>query len=174
MTYVEKITQELKLEIERDGLKADIPNFPEPPMNFSMGQLWNGTAANTLLGENGPEHLRQSVMHTQLLKSQQVLFYRSLTSYYKCVEWIVIFCKRVIRKLARFLMEPMVEEINKNRMAAAAALDELQQYVSEQADCESMIPRLLAEMESVRRENRALRRRVDMLENAVKKEDTTQ
>lgn len=43
---------------------------------------------------------------------KNIKYYRELTSYNNSVKGIVILCKRIIRKMCRFLIEPIVDDIN--------------------------------------------------------------
>lgn len=58
------------------------------------------------------------------LKSQEIHFYRELSSYHSSIAKPVIFIKRIIRKLVRFLLEPVVGEINNYHRRLGTVLDE--------------------------------------------------
>jgi len=159
--YIKQITQELEQEIMREAAKADILEFPDSPQRYVEPLTESPSSGDCT------EALQQSIMYTQMLKETPVLFYRGLTSYYACVRHVVIFCKRIIRKLAHFIMEPLVEEINRNRMFTALALEGIEQQLTSQDVDVDAKKCLQSEIEMVIQENRRLTQRVQRLEAAL-------
>ena len=159
--YIGQITQELQKEIAQEAASAEFLEFPESPLRYTE------QSTETRQTVDCAEALQESVMYTQLLKNDPVLFYRNLTSYYACLRHVVIFCKRVIRKLVRFVMEPMVEEINRDRMFTVLALEDIQQHLlSQDVDVDAK-QYLLTKIEQVSRENQRLSGRIKRLEAAL-------
>lgn len=95
---IESIIKEIKDEIRKGNIINDIPSFDD---------IISGTSA---LGKK----YQLSYMKKELegLEFYEVRYYRALTSYNKKFAKPVVFIKRVIRKLLRFLCEPIVNEIN--------------------------------------------------------------
>lgn len=65
-----------------------------------------------------------------LLENTQVHYFRDLSSYHHSYRKVVIFVKRLIRKMIRFMIEPIVEENNRIHQTTIEALKE----ISEQLD----------------------------------------
>lgn len=159
--YIAQIGQEIEQEIKRKHLTVDIPEFPG--VHSRLAEAFPGE----VLKFPSTGNLQQSVFYTQKLKEHPVLFYRDLTSYYKGVWRIVVFGKRVIRKLLRFLLEPLTKEVNENRVAAACALEEINQHLITRLDYEHFA---LEELKALKRENLLLQERLERLEAQTKKE----
>lgn len=167
--YSEYIAQiGLEIEAEEDTTE-DIPQFPDPPINFPDMRAKPDKAPPVPVN-HGTVHLEGLVDGVRLLESQQVLFYREITSYHKRIEKIVIFFKRVIRKLVRFLLEPMAAEIEQNRQTTVRALRETQQYLTQQEECISFLRNAAAESMDLRQENRMLRDRLDRMEAEMERQ----
>lgn len=161
--YIAKIAQEIDAEVRNSEPSDEIPAFPEPQIRFPADT--SGMEVHVLDGVgNDLSHLNASVAHTQSLKNGEVLLVHELTSYYKCVRTIVIICKRVIRKMVRFVIEPIVMEINQNRMTTVAALDELQRHMMGNVDA---LNAAIGEINALKHENLMLQRRIDQLEDQV-------
>lgn len=133
---VEEITQELKDEIYTDGLVCDIPVFAP----FAQERILEGTT-----GER-KKHLEQCKYCAELLEATPVNYKREVSSYHPSLGVIVKPVKRVIRKMVRFLLEPMVEEINTGRHMTTVALLELQECVQEQENSLSVMSEILTQM----------------------------
>lgn len=165
--YIAKIAREIDAELKNEPSTYEIPEFPDPPLGFSAET--SGIAVPQHLNGVGNDmtHLQLSMGHVQCLKNGQVLLYRDLTSYHKSLQKIVIFCKRVIRKLVRFVLEPIVAEVNQNRMVTAAAIEELQQHMAVRAGYADSLNAAIGEIETLRQENQMLKRRLEKMEERV-------
>ena len=86
----------------------------------------------------------------EALRTMEVHYYRELTSYYKPIGGIVIFLKRVIRKLARFIGEPMADELNEYHRRIVAAFEE-------QLEVNQLVYELRDRVDRLTEENRLLR-----------------
>lgn len=144
---VDEITLNLKNQIRLKGLVCDVPEF---------APLKNGAVSDTL-AEAGQQHLEESAYCTHLLETTPVEYRREITSHFSVLLFLVAPIKKLIRKLMRFLLEPMVQEINSNRQMTATALFELQECVRE---CEEslcmmheMLTNMQAEMDALKTDN---------------------
>lgn len=148
---VEEITEEIKEEIHAEGLVCDIPAFAP----FAQERLLEGSA------EGRKRHLKQGEYCAELLETTPVNYRREVSSYYRPLGVVVKPAKRVIRKLVRFLLEPMTEEINTNRNMTAVALLELRECMQEQEDSLSamsgMVARMRAELDVLKADNAHLK-----------------
>jgi hypothetical protein len=109
---VEKILSDIKKEIKDKNLANDIPHFemylssmpsqytketsdmPEKPIHdeAAIDEAWDGVE--------------------WLMKNSRVFATRTITSHRKVLGRIIVGCKRVIRKLNSFFIEPIVEDQN--------------------------------------------------------------
>lgn len=106
---VKKITEEIKEDLVAKGVKNDIPSFEEL---FSRGSAAFPRTNSAALARE-----------LEYLKKHEIHYYRDITSFHKGIAPIVIFVKRVIRKLCRFLGEPMADEINEYHRHVVRALE---------------------------------------------------
>lgn len=137
-TAVEEITAELKNQIRLEGLSCDVREFAP----FSQDNIPES------LTEEGRRHLQESEYCAGLLETTPVVYRREVRSHFRFLSFIVKPIKKLIRKLVRFLLEPMVEEINANRLMTATALSELQACLRECEESLSVMSGMIAEMRS--------------------------
>ena len=106
---VQKITEEIKEDLASKGVKNDIPSFDEL---FSYGSTAFPRVNSAALARE-----------LEYLKRNEIHYYRDITSFHRSIAPVVIFVKRVIRKLCKFLGEPMVDEINEYHRHVVRALE---------------------------------------------------
>ncbi len=153
------ISAEIQKEITSENIHCDIPLMDEPDKinwQFKIRPLDIEDASSI-----------RSQDEIQILKNSEVHYYRPMTSYFRFVQPIVIFVKRVIRKLVRFIGEPMVLEINQNRLYAVAAMESMQteiidldQRMEKFQDLIKQYNDLYGQIENLRKENMYLRKRL--------------
>ncbi len=105
---VNKITGELKAEITA---KDDLETIP------SFEQVIFGDPASTAA------ELASLRREINSLREREIHFFREIDSHHKVLTPAIIFIKRVIRKLGRFMIEPIVNEINNYHIHVIRALD---------------------------------------------------
>lgn len=134
--YREVFSREKYVSLMREILADTLPPVPLPEnRQKQMLRVWS----------------RQINSHIAVLSQSQVHFYRDLASYHKSIAKPVIFFKRLIRKAVRFLIEPIVDEINQERAVTVSALSILHQSMLQQ---ETSVPiAMLKELEQLKQEN---------------------
>lgn len=105
---VNKITGEMKAEI---AAKDDLETIP------SFGQVIFGDPASAAA------ELASLRREIDSLREREIHFFREIDSRHKALTPVVVFIKRVIRKLDRFMIEPIVSEINNYHIHVIRALD---------------------------------------------------
>ena len=116
---VQRIMEEIKAEIAAKGLANDIPAFED---TLSPSDGFNASVDLSAL-KRELEYLRRHEVH----------YYRDITSYHPWLTPIVRFVKRVIRKLCKFLGEPMVDEINDYHKHITSALERTVKALEQQS-----------------------------------------
>lgn len=142
---VKKIMEEIKAEIREKGLINDIPQFS------AVSMLSN-------YGSNYDSRLQKEIKY---LSSKRINYDRELTSHKSTFKRIVIFTKRVIRKLFRFIGAPMVDEINEYNQRVARSIAYIDGYIrrEEEGKKKSNEKDLL--------ENREYRKTLDQYNNII-------
>lgn len=102
---------EIKEEIAAKGLENNIPSFED----VIFGKPVATNSLNLYAIKKEIDNLRNNEVH----------YYRELTSSRKTLSPIIIFIKRVIRKLCRFLGEPTVKEINEYHHYVIKTLEQI-------------------------------------------------
>lgn len=159
---IASISKEIQREISAEKIPCDIPTMDEPDKTdwqfriCASGAL-NGTDVSSIRALDG----------VQALKDSEVHYYRPMTSHYKWLRAIVIFAKRVIRKLVRFIGEPMVAEINQNRVYTVVTLESMQAEIvdldlrmKELGELKQQCHELQKQMAELKRENEKLRKKL--------------
>jgi len=115
---VEEIMKEIRLEIQEKGLNESMLSFQDVDGGEILKGLQNGEKYD-------PGELERLVQQVNL---------RSNVPWYHRVEGNAFanFIKKVIRKLIRFMIIPVVEEQNAFNGSAAQCLNQLLAYVKEQ------------------------------------------
>lgn len=94
------------------------------------------------------------------IRASQIRYYRDLTSYRPQFKGIVIFVKRVIRKLVRFIGEPMAGDAMYTKMMTENALDtvyeELVALQKQSVRYDAALARYEQQLTALRKENQAL------------------
>lgn len=121
---VQKIMEEIKAEIAAKGLANDIPAFED---TVSLG-----------CGSNASVDLSALKRELAYLRQHEVHYYRDITSYHPWLTPIVRFVKRVIRKLCKFLGEPMVEEVNEYHRHVAKTIEHIIKALEQQPNLTAM------------------------------------
>ncbi len=123
---VNQVTETIKGEISSRGEMENIPAFEQ-----------------VIFGN--PDDIRAELAslkrELETLKKREIHYDRDLKTHHKAMTLVVIFIKRVIRKLGRFLIEPIVGEINNYHLHVIRALDHtlniLEKLSAEDTPCES-------------------------------------
>lgn len=123
---VQKIMEEIKAEIAAKGLVNDIPAFED---TISLGD-----------GPNASVDLSALKRELEYLRRHEVHYYRDITSYHPWLTPIVRFIKRVIRKLCKFLGEPMVEEVNEYHRHVAKTIEHIIKALEQQPNLTAVDP----------------------------------
>ena len=157
---IASISAEIQQEIASENIPCDIPVMDEPDkVNWQFKVMPLDIAgASSVRSQDGIEALKNSEVH----------YYRPMTSYYRSIQAVVIFAKRVIRKLVRFIGEPMVEEINQNRVYTVATLESMQAEIvdldhrlEKMQELNKQCNELRGQIEDLRKENKQLRKKLN-------------
>ena len=154
-SHIEAITEALKREMKEQGVQVTIPEMSMPFTTVP------GPASASIASNNA--YIQQSIVNTQCLKENRVLFYHELSSQIRPVRGLVILIKRIIRKLVRFLLEPILEEENQNRIYTVEAMEALQQFLVYQERRNLVMEEMVKDISALQEENSQLRKRVESL-----------
>jgi len=101
------IVEEVRKIIEKEKLKNDIPHMEQMVI-----------INDVLFIEDEAFSIQKIKYEIELLKTRTTIpYYRDLVNHKKLLKHINVFLKRLIRKLLKFLVEPIVQEqsdLNKN------------------------------------------------------------
>lgn len=149
---VDEIMQQIRAEIKEKGLNSSMLSFEDVPYDKEIS------------------HAEYEFRLTSLLQSAEYLNIRNQIEPYKPVAGnpIAVFVKKVIRKLVKFYILPIVTEQNALNYHCANAVQQLSCYVG--ANAEVDLTALMAKVEELeliqaanRKEIAALQSRIDAL-----------
>ncbi|MBE6970006.1 MAG: hypothetical protein E7442_07830 [Ruminococcaceae bacterium] len=146
---VEKIMNEIRAQIPEQESGWAALRFEDIPMENS-GEEVSAAAFDK-------RDFEKSV--TALAASEQVEYFRPIPG-----GKVKSFTKRIVRKLIRFCVEPICQEVSAFHGLLLRAFQELRRFVAETA---AQNRRRDAELELLRRETEELRARLDELERRV-------
>lgn len=165
--FINEITVQIENEIVKEKLTVDVLEFSKQP-SFPIGISNNAhELAETRDSMEENELLQHSTLAVQKLRNSEIHFYRELNSYYAPIRAMVVFVKRVIRKLVRFIVEPIVEECNQNRIYTADAFDTIQAYLFDQEHLSSYGEIVEEELYNLQSKIVRLQQKVDTLEQLI-------
>ncbi len=117
-TEVQKFLDTIQKEVEQSGEQCGTVSFAE---------FWDSKYS----ANDTSFHLRAYLSDVAMLQNiNQISYYRELTSYKKGPAKIVIFVKRIIRKLVAFLFLPIVESQNAVNASVSRIAIHLRAYVN--------------------------------------------
>ena len=152
---IEKIMDDIRAEIRAKEYSADMISFSEVAEKPSQNA--EGLNSNELICNLNKANAICLIPHNNPLTGNR----------------IVVFIKRVIRKLIRFYVRPIVEQQNEFNAQTIRSLNEIGKYTMElnaRPDSDNMakkIEMLELKLETANKENEELRRRLARLEQAM-------
>lgn len=141
----EEIMKQIRAEIKEKGLDSSMLSFEEIPFQQEVS------------------HAAQNFQLASLQQSADYLNIRNQIEPYKPLEgnFLVVFIKKVIRKLVKFYLLPIITEQNALNLHTANAVNQLNLYVQEQ---QKTITALETKQEVYRQEIDALRTQIKALQ----------
>ncbi len=141
----EEIMKQIRAEIKEKGLDSSVLSFEEIPFQQEVS------------------HAAQNFQLASLQQSADYLNIRNQIEPYKPLEgnFLVVFIKKVIRKLVKFYLLPIITEQNALNLHTANAVNQLNLYVQEQ---QKTITALETKQEVYRQEIDALRTQIKALQ----------
>lgn len=134
----EEIMKQIRAEIKEKGLDSSVLSFEEIPFQQEVS------------------HAAQNFQLASLQQSADYLNIRNQIEPYKPLEgnFLVVFIKKVIRKLVKFYLLPIITEQNALNLHTANAVNQLNLYVQEQ---QNKITALESQIKALQKENQELK-----------------
>ncbi len=141
----EEIMKQIRAEIKEKGLNSTMLSFEEIPFQQEVS------------------HAEPNFQLASLQQSAEYLNIRNQIEPYKPLEgnFLVVFIKKVIRKLVKFYIMPIMTEQNALNLHTANAIHQMHLYIEEQ---QKKISDLETKQESQRQELQALKTQIKALQ----------
>ena len=153
---VEEIMKEIRDEIDKKGYRKAPLSFEDIPIGLGVS--------------DGPFHMARMEECRNLLNNQfSVITYRVLEPGPRKFGKLIVFMKKVVRKLVRFYVDPVVEQQNRFNFTVAEFSNEVTKFISEnnaQPDAREQLD-LLKEIRLLRQENEELKKGLEQLQTQV-------
>ncbi len=150
---IEKILQEIREEIQQKGYTYDQLDFQDIPIVHQQKyQKYEHFDAARFAQEL-----------QQLNAFKEVQAHRPLATRIPVIGFLVVFIKKVIRRLLRFYIEPIVRDQNQWNTMAVACLQSVEAFVEQMGQTQQQLQTLQALQE----ENRILKVRVERMKRDV-------
>lgn len=146
---IEKILQEIRQEIEEKGYTYDQLDFQDIPIPHQQKyQKYD---------HFDPARFAQELQQLNAFKEVQA--HRPLATGIPAIGFLVVFVKKVIRKLTRFYIEPIVRDQNQWNTMAVGCLQSVEAFVEQSSQEQQNLQKL----EELERENRVLKVQLERL-----------
>jgi len=149
----EEIMSQIRAEIKEKGLDSSMLSFEEIPFSPEVSH-----ADNTFQ----PVSLRQSAEYLSI---------RSQIEPYKPIEgnFLVVFIKKVIRKLVKFYIMPIMTEQNALNLHTANAIQQVNNYLTDRAETDKIdIPSLVSRIEELELRQASNKQEMNALRSQIK------
>ena len=146
---VTKIMEEIRADIEQRGLRDEVLSFEDIPMPESVAVLSND------LGPFNSDALADANDYMNRCFQVQVWHPIQGTG---VLGFLVVFIKRVIRKLIRFFIDPIVSDQNDFNMMTAKSANQVRNYIN---DNDKKVAEMEEELQSV---NSLLEKNLDLMD----------
>lgn len=149
----EEIMRQIRAEIKEKGLDSSMLSFAEIPCTQEVS------------------HTDGNFHAASLQQSAEYLHMRSQIEPYKPIEgnFLVIFIKKVIRKLVKFYLMPIITEQNALNLHTANAVSQVSQYIQDESTSDHALLTRIAELEAKqeisRQEINALKSQISALQS---------
>lgn len=153
---IEDIMSEIRSDIQQKGLNSSMLSFADVPCDANPEHPTEGY---------DPDTLRANVQYVSTQYQMQP--YRPLTG-----NAILVFCKKVLRRLMRFYIEPLAQEQTYFNANAAQALQEMEMYIVDtQAHSNAALASRIADLELQQKNSRmqidALTKQIEQLKEQL-------
>ena len=142
----EEIMKQIRAEIKEKGLNSSMLSFEEIPFQPEISRA------------------EQNFQPASLQQSTEYLNIRNQIEPYKPIEgnFLIVFIKKVIRKLMKFYLLPIITEQNALNLHTANAVNQINCYIQEQqkTDVSALISRIDAlesQIKALQKENQELK-----------------
>ena len=149
----EEIMKQIRAEIKEKGLDSSMLSFEEIPFSPEVS------------------HADTAFQLSSLQQSAEYLSIRNQIEPYKPIEgnFLVVFIKKVIRKLVKFYILPIITEQNALNLHTANAVQQVQNYISDRAEADKIdIPSLVSRIEELELKQSANRQEMNALRTQIK------
>ncbi|MDO4156299.1 MAG: hypothetical protein Q4D37_05915 [Oscillospiraceae bacterium] len=159
---IEDIMSEIRSDIQQKGLNSSMLSFADVPCDANPD---NPTESYD------PDTFRSNVQYVST--QYQVQPYRPLTG-----NPILVFCKKVLRRLMRFYIEPIAQEQTYFNANTAQALQEVEMYIIDtQTHSNAALAARIADLELQQKNSRmqidALTKQVESLQKQLAAKEVT-
>ncbi|MBR4445017.1 MAG: hypothetical protein IKS37_03905 [Solobacterium sp.] len=156
---VTKIMEEIRADIDARGLRDEVLSFEEIPMPQQATVVDSGT------GPFNNDEFMDSNMYMN--RCFQVQTWQPIKSN-RPLGFLIIFFKKIIRKLIRFFIDPIVNEQNDFNANTTRSMNQVRNYIHETStkntQTEDAVKAMQLRMETMSREITELNRKVAALE----------
>ena len=160
---IEDIMSEIRSDIQQKGLNSSMLSFADVPCDANPENLTESY---------DPDTLRSNVQYVST--QYQVQPYRTLTG-----NPILVFFKKVLRRLMRFYVEPIAQEQTYFNANTAQALQEMEMYIIDtQTHSNAALAARIADLELQQKNSRmqidALTKQIESLQEQLAEKEAAQ
>ncbi|MBE6875280.1 MAG: hypothetical protein E7496_00885 [Ruminococcus sp.] len=149
----EEIMKQIRAEIKEKGLDSSMLSFEEVPFAQEIS------------------HADKNFQLASLQQSAEYLSIRNQIEAYKPIEgnFLVVFIKKVIRKLVKFYIMPIMTEQNALNLHTANAVQQMNNYIQDRQEADSIdISALISRIEELETRQSASRQEMNALRSQIK------
>ena len=131
MSVTEKISL-LEQEIKKSGIMCDVPHMNQGVKFNGMPSVEGQEKSGNVKVDGSAGQLQQEI--TYLKQTSYISAYRPLYSCRPIIGSVIVFVKKVIRKLVKFYVEPITFDQSDRNAHMARALELLQEQLQKQTE----------------------------------------
>lgn len=131
MSVTEKISL-LEQEIKKSGIMCDVPHMNQVVKFNGMPSVEGQEKSGNVKVDGSAGQLQQEI--TYLKQTSYISAYRPLYSCRPIIGSVIVFVKKVIRKLVKFYVEPITFDQSDRNAHMARALELLQEQLQKQTE----------------------------------------
>lgn len=147
-----------------NDISADISEYDNDPSLVSFQDFWADKYSANDTDFRSISFLSDVSM---LQAHNQVTYYKELSSYRKGISSIVLFVKKVIRKLVAFLFLPVIAEQNEINLSFMRIAQHLRKYINSRSLADETEQSLRDEIQQQREQIESLNRQIELLSKKI-------
>lgn len=150
---IDAIMHQIRTEIKEKGLNSAMLDFEEIPFAQEIS------------------HAENQFQLASLQQSSEYLNIRNQIAPYKPIEgnFLVVLIKKILRKLIKFYMMPIITEQNALNLHTANAVHQIQQYITSKSDTDQIdFTELVSRIETLELKQSANKQEIQALRSQVK------